>query len=141
MPRSQCACGRVGSSRAISSSKGIASAHLPASQEFLAARSNACCLCLTAGEGGGPGTAAGENPACASLPWQQCLYFLPLPHGHGSLRPTFFVALSPRRRFRSFRLLPYYRRRLYRVARKGEIAPPRIVKDQGRGMTPLSRRP
>jgi len=23
---------------------------------------------------------------------QQCLYFFPLPHGHGSLRPTFGVA-------------------------------------------------
>src|SRR5580704_3181890 len=94
MPRSQCAWGSVGSSRAISSNNGIASGHLPASQEFLAARCSACSLCLTAGEGGDPGAAAEENPVSASLPWQQCLYFLPLPHGHGSLRPTFFVALA-----------------------------------------------
>jgi hypothetical protein len=26
-----------------------------------------------------------------SFPWH-CLYFLPLPHGHGSLRPTFGIA-------------------------------------------------
>ena len=34
--------------------------------------------------------------AYASLPWQ-CLYFLPLPHGQGSLRPT-FGTLATRRR-------------------------------------------
>ncbi len=28
----------------------------------------------------------------SARPWQ-CLYFLPLPHGHGSLRPTFCSAL------------------------------------------------
>src|SRR5689334_24681746 len=27
--------------------------------------------------------------ADAAAPMQQCLYFLPLPQGHGSLRPTF----------------------------------------------------
>src|SRR5205823_8443770 len=33
-------------------------------------------------------TAAAHHPR---RPWQ-CLYFLPLPHGHGSLRPTFCPA-------------------------------------------------
>ena len=30
-------------------------------------------------------------PSAPRAPWQ-CLYFLPEPHGHGSLRPTFFVS-------------------------------------------------
>jgi hypothetical protein len=34
--------------------------------------------------------AASYPPA---LPWQ-CLYFLPLPQGHGSLRPTFFSTFT-----------------------------------------------
>ena len=33
----------------------------------------------------------GVNPLY--LPWHR-LYFLPLPHGHGSLRPTFSAALA-----------------------------------------------
>ena len=52
------------------------------------------------------GRTTADTPRCrpaqnrqSNLPWQ-CLYFLPLPQGQGSLRPTFLslrenVALAP----------------------------------------------
>src|SRR5207253_7292848 len=41
-------------------------------------------------EGGGIGWRQIDRHRYVSLPWQ-CLYFLPEPHGQGSLRPTFCV--------------------------------------------------
>lgn len=35
--------------------------------------------------------------ATEPLPWQHCLYFLPLPHGHGSFLPGVFD-IAPRLR-------------------------------------------
>ena len=36
-----------------------------------------------------PSAVPGRKPARASLAWQQCLNFRPLPHGQASFRPTF----------------------------------------------------
>ena len=39
--------------------------------------------------GAAPGSAATDSAFAMSMRMWQCLYFLPLPHQHGSLRPSF----------------------------------------------------
>src|SRR5271168_161078 len=83
--------------------RGIASTHLPASPCLLAARNRSRCRCLAAAED--PCVVPAGGLERASFPWQQCLNFRPLPHGHGSLRPTLAVALAAAP-IRLIRLIP-----------------------------------
>ena len=41
-----------------------------------------------------PWTVPAGDPARASLAWQQCLNFRPLPHGQASFRPTFALVTA-----------------------------------------------
>ena len=79
--------------------QGKRSDHRPALQRFSASRNRALSRARSAFAP--PVRSASSSPHW-SIPPQQCLNFLPLPHGQGLLRPTFLSARS--RRLCSFRL-------------------------------------